>query len=81
MKRKERGKNPTRLEVWNRTHTRVGSDPDHPVHTMPAAMAIAEKERKLAPEKDYTDPEELLEEEGGGAEAGGVPHILTRRSY
>ena len=32
-------------------------------------------------EKDYTDPEELSEEEGGGAEAGGVPHILTRRSY
>ncbi|XP_063945183.1 uncharacterized protein LOC108203961 [Daucus carota subsp. sativus] len=41
MKRKERGKNPTRLEVWNRTHTRVGSDPEHPVYTTPAAMAIA----------------------------------------
>ena len=41
MKRKERGKNPTRLEVWNQTHTRVGGDPEHPVYTTPAAMAIA----------------------------------------
>ncbi|KAL1808811.1 hypothetical protein ACET3Z_025801 [Daucus carota] len=29
-----------------------------------------EKERRLAAEKDYTDPEELSEEERGGPEAG-----------
>jgi hypothetical protein len=34
-------KPPTKLEVWDKCHKKVGSDPEHPVYTTPAAMRIA----------------------------------------
>ena len=34
-------KPPTRLEVWDKCHKKVGSDPNNPQYTTPGAMRIA----------------------------------------
>lgn len=41
LKKKQQGKSPTKLQVWDKCHTKVGSDPQNPVYTTPAAMRIA----------------------------------------
>ncbi|XP_017246452.2 uncharacterized protein LOC135151191 [Daucus carota subsp. sativus] len=63
----------TRVQ-WN---SMIGGEMVHIVGSMVEDILLKmerkveeEKERRLAAEKDYTDPEELSEEERGGPEAG-----------
>lgn len=42
MTRKNK-KPPTKLEAWDKCHQKVGSDPNNPAYTTPAAMHIAER--------------------------------------
>ncbi|XP_063939832.1 uncharacterized protein LOC135148511 [Daucus carota subsp. sativus] len=41
--KKKLSKSPTKLEVWDECHTRIGSTPESRIYTTPAAMRIAER--------------------------------------
>lgn len=40
MEKKECGKSPIRFTMWDKTHIRVGSNPENLVYTTSAAMHI-----------------------------------------